>query len=177
LALLKPWLLAVESSVWQRNLAVMRMCGVSDPLAAAEAQVSLLYADWLATPAVASRLVVQRYLGLSAAEAYERHARDLVIAPPERLLFLEQVGLPAAEATGWPSIMWTVDIMYDRWLEERGLGRGSWSAFKRRDLKNLPAWRQLTVEAEQEAQRLQAGLPAKLRHCFSIQKLVPRTLG
>jgi hypothetical protein len=173
MALRQPWLLTVASAVWQRNLAVMRMCGVSDLLAAAEAHVGLLHSEWLDTTAVASRLVAQRYLGLSAAEAYERHATDLATAYPERLLFLEHVGLPDADATGWCDIVAGMsDTRFDRWLEERGLGRGRWSAFKRRHLWDLPAWEQLTVEAEHEAQSLRAGLPAKLRRRFTIEKLV-----
>jgi hypothetical protein len=156
----RPNLLVVDSSVWQRNLEVMRLCGVADPLAAAVAHANRLPYRWLATSCVANRLAVQRCLGLSAAAAYEQYARYLAGSSLQRvagrLLFLEHIGVPAWELS-LSTVASLKDAAFDSWLLKRG--SRSWSAFKQSELERLPAWQQLMVEAEHEAQRILAELP------------------
>ena len=92
-----PQLLTVNTAVWQRALAVMRLCGVAHPAAVALNNFGMLYQDWLAPGRLANRLALQRCVGLSAAGVYERFGSYVATKGAERLagrlLYLEQRGL------------------------------------------------------------------------------------
>ena len=80
-----PDLLAVNTGVWRRALAVMRLCGVADPAALALNNARVLCLDWLAPGRLANRLALQRCLGLLPAGVFERHAGYVVRYAAERL--------------------------------------------------------------------------------------------
>ena len=92
-----PGLLSINTVVWQRALAVMRQCGVADPIAVALNSVQMLCQDFLAPARLANRLALQRCLGLSAAGVYEQFGSYVANSAAEKLagclLYLEQRGL------------------------------------------------------------------------------------
>ena len=92
-----PRLVAVDTGVWQRALAVLHLHGVAGSAAEALNHVDVLCQDWLAPGSIANRLALQRCMGLSPAGVYQRYAGYVSSADPTklagRLLFLELHGL------------------------------------------------------------------------------------
>ena len=92
-----PGLLAVNTVVWQRWLAVMQLCGVADPVALAFTNAQVLGQDCLAPGRLANRLALQHCMGLSAGDVYVQYGSYVAQCAAKkqagRLLFLEQRGL------------------------------------------------------------------------------------
>jgi hypothetical protein len=65
-----PQLLSVNTVVWRRALAVLRQCGVADPIAVALNSVQMLCRDWRAPVRLVNRRALQRSTGLSPAGVY-----------------------------------------------------------------------------------------------------------
>ena len=188
-----PDLLAINTGVWRRALAVMHLCGVAAPAALALNNAHLLCLDWLAPGRLANRLALQRCLGLSPAGVFERHAGYVVKYAAERLagrlLYLEQRGLlhllvadkqlarqawlqerglPANKpATGKPAFISARDLAVitdDAFVSPLDLPNGAADvAAFKAGLLDSPAWQQLWEEAEAKSARLTALLPPELR--------------
>ena len=60
----------VNTVVWRRALAVLRQCGVADPIAVALNSVQMLCRDWRASVRLVNRRALQRSTGLSPAGVY-----------------------------------------------------------------------------------------------------------
>ncbi|KAL4436542.1 hypothetical protein ABPG75_003681 [Micractinium tetrahymenae] len=94
-----PGLLAVNSSVWQRALAVMELCGLTRKAALEVVRTNpdVLAYDWLGPSRLANRLAMERCLRLSAGQAYEQHAGYITKHGAKRvagrLLFMQHHGL------------------------------------------------------------------------------------
>ncbi|KAI3427316.1 hypothetical protein D9Q98_010233 [Chlorella vulgaris] len=93
-----PQLLAINTVVWRRALAVWQQCGVSDPRAVLRSNPILLSYDWLHRSRLANLRALQQWLPweVSAAQAIgcygfvQGYAADRVAG---RLLYLERLGL------------------------------------------------------------------------------------
>jgi hypothetical protein len=93
-----PQLLAINTVVWRRALAVWQQCGVSDPRAVLRSNPFLLSYDWLHRSRLANLRALQQWLpwDVSAAQAIgcygfvAGYAADRVAG---RLLYLERLGL------------------------------------------------------------------------------------
>ncbi|KAI3427325.1 hypothetical protein D9Q98_010242 [Chlorella vulgaris] len=211
--------LAINTVVWRRALAVWQQCGVADPLVLACSSPKLLGYDWLHPSRLTNLRALQRWLPweLSAAQAIEcyggyvaSYAADRVAG---RLLYLEQLGLlpllvadkPAAKrewrlqqglsgskkAAGEPVFISVGDVadissarfhsLVDSALSQQqqdddGLVSSSSSclsfeAFRKGRLLQLPAWKQLLVQAEADVAELERKLPPEL-----VQKAVGRSV-
>ncbi|KAI3427317.1 hypothetical protein D9Q98_010234 [Chlorella vulgaris] len=93
-----PQLLAINTVVWRRALAVWQQCGVADRRAVAKSKPILLGYDWLHRSRLANLRALQRWLPweVSAAQAIACYGRYMVHSPKTlagRLLYLEQLGL------------------------------------------------------------------------------------
>ncbi len=94
-----PALLGIDVIVWRQALAVWRLCGVSDPLAAVRNNPGVLMANLLNPSRLANLLALQRLLPWepSAAQVIERYGCYVAGPAAERLagrlLYLEQLGL------------------------------------------------------------------------------------
>ncbi|KAI3427330.1 hypothetical protein D9Q98_010247 [Chlorella vulgaris] len=94
-----PQLLAINTVVWRRALAVWRQCGMADPRAVAHSSPILLGYDWLHRSRLANLRALQQWLPweVSAAQAIECYGSYVVNAAVDkmvgRLLYLEQLGL------------------------------------------------------------------------------------
>ncbi|KAI3427348.1 hypothetical protein D9Q98_010265 [Chlorella vulgaris] len=92
-------LLAINTVVWRRALAMWQQCGVADPRAVAHSSPCLLGYDWLHASRLANLRALQQWLPweVSAAQAIERYAGYVASVAAERLagrlLYLEQLGL------------------------------------------------------------------------------------
>ncbi|KAI3427322.1 hypothetical protein D9Q98_010239 [Chlorella vulgaris] len=91
--------LAINTVVWRRGLAVWQQCGVADPLVLACSSLKLLGCDWLHRSWLANLWALQQWLPweVSAAQAIECYGSYVVNAAVDkmvgRLLYLEQLGL------------------------------------------------------------------------------------
>jgi hypothetical protein len=94
-----PQLLAINTVVWRRALAVWQQCGVADPRAVACSNPNLLGYDWLHRSRLANLRALQQWLPWepSAAQVIERYGHHLATTAAGtlvgRLLYLEQLGL------------------------------------------------------------------------------------
>ena len=94
-----PQLLAINTVVWRRALAVWQQCGVADPRAMAHSNPILLGYDWLHRSRLANLRALQQWLPWepSAAQVIERYGHHLATTAAGtlagRLLYLEQLGL------------------------------------------------------------------------------------
>jgi hypothetical protein len=91
-------LLANNTVVWRRALAVWQQCSVANPRAVAHSSPILLGYDWLNRYRLANLRALQQWLPweLSAAQVIECYGRYLNRSPSTlagRLLYLEQLGL------------------------------------------------------------------------------------
>jgi len=92
-----PQLLAVNTSVWQKMLAVARLSGVAEPEALLSRTPHTFTLNWLAPDRLANRLALERCLGLTPAEVYEGYLWHLTTRTAVRLagslLYLQHRGL------------------------------------------------------------------------------------
>ncbi|KAI3427339.1 hypothetical protein D9Q98_010256 [Chlorella vulgaris] len=94
-----PQLLAINTVVWRRALAVWQLCGVADPRAVAHSSPQPLGYDWLHRSRLANLRALQQWLPweLSAAQVIECYggyvSKAAADKPAGRLLYLEQLGL------------------------------------------------------------------------------------
>ncbi|KAI3427343.1 hypothetical protein D9Q98_010260 [Chlorella vulgaris] len=93
-----PALLAINTVVWRRALAVWQQCGVADPRAVASSTPKLLAVDWLHRSRMANLRALQQWLPweVSAAQAIACYGRYMLYSSTTlvgRLLYLEQLGL------------------------------------------------------------------------------------
>ncbi|KAL4436538.1 hypothetical protein ABPG75_003677 [Micractinium tetrahymenae] len=94
-----PILLTVDSRVWQTALAVMELCGLAQDtiLLVVQSNPAMLDVIWLEPRRLASRLLLERCLQLTAGQVYERHAGYVAKTGTERvavrLLFLQKNNL------------------------------------------------------------------------------------
>ncbi|KAI3427319.1 hypothetical protein D9Q98_010236 [Chlorella vulgaris] len=93
-----PQLLAINTVVWRRALAVWQQCGVADRRAVVRSTPNLLGYDWLHRSRMANLRALQRWLpwDVSAAQVIECYGRYMNRSPSTlagRLLYLEQLGL------------------------------------------------------------------------------------
>ncbi|KAI3427357.1 hypothetical protein D9Q98_010273 [Chlorella vulgaris] len=94
-----PQLLAINTVVWRRALAVWQQCGVADPRAVASSNPNLLTVDWLHRSRLANLQALQQWLPweVSAAKVIECYGSYVICAAADkmacRLLYLEQLGL------------------------------------------------------------------------------------
>ncbi|KAI3427329.1 hypothetical protein D9Q98_010246 [Chlorella vulgaris] len=93
-----PQLLAIDTVVWRRALAVWQQCGVADRRAVAHSSPILLGYDWLNASRLANLRALQQWLPweVSAAQVIECYGRYMNRSPSTlagRLLYLEQLGL------------------------------------------------------------------------------------
>ena len=183
----------VNTVVWRRALAVLRQCGVADPIAVALNSVQMLCRDWRAPVRLVNRRALQRSTGLSPAGVYLQFGSYVANSAAEklagRLLYLEQRGLLHL-------LMADKRAARRAWQEERGLPANEtaageptfisvrelailpntdFSSLKAlRDgaadfaaftgvLKDSPAWTQLWGEAQAEAELLTSLLPPELQ--------------
>ncbi|KAI3427315.1 hypothetical protein D9Q98_010232 [Chlorella vulgaris] len=94
-----PQVLAINTVVWRRALAVWQQCGVAGPRAVARKSPKLLGYDWLNRSRLTNLRALQQWLPweVSAAQAIECYGSYVVNAAVDkmvgRLLYLEQLGL------------------------------------------------------------------------------------
>jgi hypothetical protein len=173
-------------------MAVLRLCGVADPLAVALNNVLMLCYDWLTPGRLISQLALQRCMRLSASGVYTQFAGYVAHYPAEklagRLLYLEhrslqqllvadkrvarqawrlELGLPVNKrAAGEPAIISIGDVAASTDQQFSSLpqlpGAADLAAFQE-GLLDLPAWRQLAAEAEAEVALLRSQLPSELQ--------------
>ncbi|KAI3427345.1 hypothetical protein D9Q98_010262 [Chlorella vulgaris] len=92
-------LLAINTIVWRRALAVWQQCGVAEPRAMVRNNPNLLTVEWLHRSRMANLRVLQQWLPweVSAAQVIERYAGYVASIAADRLagrlLYLEQLGL------------------------------------------------------------------------------------
>ena len=81
-------LLAVDTAVWQRALAVWQLLGVPDPAALATSNLQPLKAGWLGPRTLAKLAALQQLLPWwpTAAEAVQQYALYVAGPSPERLI-------------------------------------------------------------------------------------------
>ena len=122
-----PGLLPVPPSLWRRNLAVMRLCGVADPHAVSRNCAKVLELDWPNPALLANLLALQRYAPgqLTAAQVIDSWASYVAGMSAQkltaRLLFLEQLGL-------LPRLVPTKGPARREWRRQRGLPANSRAA-------------------------------------------------
>ncbi|KAL4853011.1 hypothetical protein ACK3TF_005943 [Chlorella vulgaris] len=212
--------LAINTVVWRRALAVWQQCGVADPRAVACSNPNLLGYDWLHRSRLANLRALQQWLPWepSAALVIERYAGYVTSKAADRvagrLLYLEQLGLlpllvadkPAAKrewrlqqglssskkAAGEPvfiSVANVADLSSTRFdslvdsalsqqqQDDDGLVSStstspSFEAFRKGRLLQLPAWKQLLVQAEADVAELERKLPPELLQKADAESVV-----
>lgn len=188
-----PRLLAVDTVVWQRALAVMHLHGVAGSAAETLSNADMLCVDWLEPGRIASRLALQRCMGQSAAGVYT-HFAGLVARTSARrlvgrLLYLEQHGLlhllvadmqaakrawrrecglpankKAPDEPAFISLSSVASLPDDKFCSKAQPLCGTTDfATFKRGLPDLPAWQHLWAEAEAERGRVRALLPLEMR--------------
>ena len=116
-------LLAVDTTTWQRALAVWRLLGVADPAALGLRNNRSLMRDWLAPDRLASLAALQRLLPWqpSLADAVQHFSGYVAnSAPPRlmgRLLFLQQERVV-------PLLVADKQAAQKQWWQQRGLPAG-----------------------------------------------------
>ena len=115
-----PGLLPVPPSLWRRNLAVMRLCGVADPHAVSRNRANVLTLNWLNPALLANLLALQRCMPGHPTAAQVIHSWASYVATVSiqrlaaRLLFLDHLGLqPLLVASKGPARR--------EWRRQRGL--------------------------------------------------------
>jgi hypothetical protein len=112
--------LAINTVVWRRALAVWHQCGVADPLVLASSSPKLLGYDWLNPSRLANLRALQQWLPweVSAAQVIECYGGYVASYAADRLagrlLYLEQLGL-------LPLLVANKPAAKREWREEQGL--------------------------------------------------------
>ena len=166
--------------VWRRNLHILSACGVRDPRATLAASPLLLHVDHAAPAFLQRRLLLQRGFGLTAAQLYGEQAYALLYLEPaelaQRLQFVQHRGQqhrlaakaprrtrlpPAQRPLGLRSLQRLEAPAFAAALGATGAEWEAWATGSPPEA--CPLYREVQLEAQQEAARLAAALPPDLR--------------